>query len=174
LAWKIGNGHRARLGADLWMGSEGKHLILDQITLLLRIKGFDTLDKLADPDATNFWTQGWKLAIGLKLNDADTSELEIYITILKETQVILRDQEEKLVWKQTASGLYTPKEAHDFLIREQVQAELVCWWTKLRRINCPTKSKLFMWSVLTNKLSTWDILQKRNFSSLGRCPLCKT
>jgi len=60
---------------------------------------------------------------GLELNDADTSEMEIYITILKETQVRLRDQEDKLVWDRTASGLYTPKEGYAFLFREQVQVE---------------------------------------------------
>jgi hypothetical protein len=31
-----------------------------------------------------------------------------------------------------------------------------------------------MWSVLTNKAPTWDILQKRNFSDPGRFPLCKS
>jgi len=31
-----------------------------------------------------------------------------------------------------------------------------------------------MWSVLTNKVPTWDILQKRNFFVPGRCPLCTT
>jgi hypothetical protein len=59
LAWKIGNGHWVRLGADPWMGSEGQHLISNQLTFLLRIKGFDTLDKLVDLDATNIWSQGW-------------------------------------------------------------------------------------------------------------------
>jgi hypothetical protein len=173
LVWKIGNGHRVRLGADPWMGSEGNHLLSDHLTLLLRIKGFDTLNKLVDPDTTNFWTQGWKLATDLDLNDADTTEMERYITVLKTTQVRLRDQEDELVWDRTASGIYTPKEGYNFLIQEQVQAEPIWWWKKLWRINCPAKSKLFMWSVLTNKAPTWDILQKRNFSGPGRCPLCK-
>jgi hypothetical protein len=85
----------------------------------LRIKGFDTLDKLVDLDATTFWTQGWKLATGLELNDVDTIEMERYITVLKETQVILRDQEDELVWDQIALGLYTPKEGYNFLIENK-------------------------------------------------------
>jgi hypothetical protein len=70
--------------------------------------------------------------------------------------------------------MYTPKEGYTFLIREQVQDEPVWWWKKLWRITCLPKSKLFMWSVLTNKVPTWDILQKRKFYGLGRCSLCKT
>jgi hypothetical protein len=174
LAWKIGNGHRVRLGADPWAGSEGQHLLPEQLILHLRIKGYDTLDKLVDPDQTTIWSQGWKSVVDFGLDDVDATELERYITGLKRTQVRLRDQEDELIWDQTTSGFYTPKDGYTYLIRELVQSEPAWWWKKLWRINCPTKSKLFMWSVLTNKVPTWDILQKRNFSGPGRCPLCKT
>jgi hypothetical protein len=71
LAWKIGNGHRVRLGADPWAGCEGQHLLPDQLIFLLRTRGFDTLNKLADPDQTTIWSQGWKSLNELGLEEED-------------------------------------------------------------------------------------------------------
>jgi len=85
LAWKIGNGHRVRLGADPWTGSEGQHILSIQLTLLLRIKGYESLDKLVDTDHSTIWSQGWKLVVGIELENADAAELERYIVVLKKT-----------------------------------------------------------------------------------------
>jgi hypothetical protein len=73
------------LGADPWAGSEGQHLLPEQLILILRIKGYDTLDKLSDPNLSTIWSQGWKLTDGLELKDADAAELERYIAVLKKT-----------------------------------------------------------------------------------------
>jgi hypothetical protein len=63
----------------------------------LRNKGYDTLDKLVDPDQTTIWSQGWKSVVELELEDADAEELERYIASLKTTQVALGDQEDELI-----------------------------------------------------------------------------
>jgi hypothetical protein len=65
------------------------------------------------------------LATDLELNEADTIEMESYITVLKTIQVRLRDQEDELVWERIASGIYTPKEGYNFLIQEQVHAKSI-------------------------------------------------
>lgn len=47
------------------------------------------------------------------------------------------------------------------------------WWFKpLWKLGCPSKSSLFLWHILKNKVPTWDNLQKRNKQGLGWCTLC--
>jgi hypothetical protein len=173
LAWKVGNELRVRLGADPWMGSEGKHILSDHLIHSLRLKGLVSLNSLADQPSTTLWAQGWKSATDLDLNVEESAELKSYLTALKTSQIRLRDQEDELVWDRNDSGIYTPKEGYNHLIQDLVQAEPVWWWKKIWKVNCPAKSKLFWWSVLSNKAPTWDILQKRNFVGPGRCSLCK-
>ena len=38
----------------------------------------------------------------------------------------------------------------------------------------PIKTKITMWLSLSNKLLTWEMLQKRGFQGLSICPLCRT
>jgi hypothetical protein len=100
--------------------------------------------------------------------------MERYITSLKRSQIRLRDYEDELIWDLTTSGIYTPKDGYIKLNLDLVQREPVWWWKKIWKLACPTKSRLFMWNVLTNKVSTWDILQKRNNYGPWRCSLCKS
>ena len=36
------------------------------------------------------------------------------------------------------------------------------------------KIKIFMWLLLKKKILTWDVLQSKGFSGLGRCYFCKS
>jgi hypothetical protein len=79
LAWKVGNGLRVRqLGTDPWTGSEGKHLLSDQLLATLKQKGLNSLNSLADQPSTTLWAQGWKTASTLNLNTNDSAKLENY------------------------------------------------------------------------------------------------
>jgi hypothetical protein len=51
--------------------------------------------------------------------------------------------------------------------------ETLWWWKKLWKQRCPTKGKIMVWSILENKLPTWDNLQNKQFNGLGWCSLCK-
>jgi hypothetical protein len=100
--------------------------------------------------------------------------LDRYLTEIKRSQIRLNDREDELIWDSTPSGIYTPKEGYIQLNLEQLQREPVWWWKKLWKIKCPTKTRLFMWNALSNKVPTWDILQKRNNHGPGWCYLCKS
>jgi len=54
------------------------------------------------------------------------------------------------------------------------EREPVWWWGKLWKLNFPAKRIFFMWNVLNNKVSTWDILHKINIFGPGWCTLCKS
>ena len=47
------------------------------------------------------------------------------------------------------------------------------WWRHLWKYKCLAKSKLLMWSILEQKVSTSDILQKRQFHGPRCYSLCK-
>lgn len=174
LAWKIGNGQRFRLGKDPWPSSERQHLLSDQLIQHLHTLGIVSLNNLVDPRLTTLWSQGWKEANKLRLSEDDTIELERYINFLNISQIRLRDCENELIWDSAPSGTYTPKLGYLKLNSDMGQRETIWWWGKLWKIKNPAKTRLFMWNVLNNKVPTWDILQKRNFSGPGWCTLCKS
>ena len=49
------------------------------------------------------------------------------------------------------------------------------WWRKrLWKIQIPLKTIITMWLAFSNKLLTWEMLQKRGFERLGLCTLCRS
>jgi hypothetical protein len=91
LAWKLGNGHRFRIGKDPWPGSEGKHILSEQLIQHLHTLGYAHLNNLADPSRSTLWSQGWTDANRLGLSEEETLELERYIFYLKSSHIRLRD-----------------------------------------------------------------------------------
>ena len=57
--------------------------------------------------------------------------------------------------------------ANCFLTRDSVSTIGYIWDGKM-----PIKIKCFGWLVLTNKILTWEALQKRGFIGPGWCCLC--
>lgn len=48
------------------------------------------------------------------------------------------------------------------------------WWKPLWKLQCPEKSRMFMWCILRNKVPTWHYLQKNEKEGRRRwCSLCK-
>lgn len=71
------------------------------------------------------------------------------------------------------NGAYTPKAGYATICVGHYNRATKWWWKRLWKMQCPTKNKLFFWSILELKVPTWDILQKRCFEGPGRCCLCK-
>jgi hypothetical protein len=174
LAWNIGNGNRLRIGLDPWSGSDGSHSLTEQLVQSLHSKDFYYLSSLADPNRSTLWAQGWKDPFSLGLIEEESRELELYIHGLKLAQLRLSDSEDVLIWDVAPSGSYTPKLGYLKCHSDLFLQEPVWWWNKLWKVKSPTKTRLFMWNVLCNKVPTWDNLQKRNFVGPGWCSLCKT
>lgn len=49
LAWRIENGNQVRLGTDPWSSCERQHILPDHFINHLRLRGFITLNQLAEP-----------------------------------------------------------------------------------------------------------------------------
>jgi len=86
--------------------------------------------------------------------------LNRYITDLQQSQIRLMDCEDELIWDSYPLGIYTPNDGYTRLKLELIQRESLWWWKKIWKLNFLAKTKLFMWNVLSNKVPTWDILQK--------------
>jgi hypothetical protein len=109
----------------------------------------------------------------LGLSEEEKLELERYIFNLNSSQIRLMDCEDELIWDPAPSGIYSPKLGYLKYNSDLGLREPVWWWRKLWKVKSPTKTRLFMWNVLQNKVLTWDNLQKRNFFGPGWCSLCK-
>jgi len=173
LAWKIGSGEKVRIGVDPWQGGAQRYILPLRIVEALKERGIETLRQLADEQSTSFWMQEWRSARALGLNDDISPAFDHYISGLKSCHIRLRDRVDELIWDEDPRGFYTPKVGYRALSNDLNQRDPKWWWKKLWKINCPPKSKLFMWSVLENKAPTWDNLQKKQMVGPGWCCLCK-
>jgi len=155
------------------MGCTFDHTLPVFVVDALRRRGIVTLNQLAVPRPVGSWFQRWRRADSLGLPDQEKDYLEVYLRNLALSNIVLNDEEDSLVWEADPEGNYTPKAGYIVLSSEADQRDHAWWWKPLWKLNCPAKSKLFMWCVLENKAPTWDNLQKRSFQGPGWCILCK-
>jgi hypothetical protein len=47
-----------------------------------------------------------------------------------------------------------------------LQRETTWWWKGVWKLNCPPKSKLFMWCLLVKRVPTWDFLAEKKLKAL--------
>jgi len=81
------------------------------------------------------------------------------------------DLEDTLVWVLAADEIYSPKAGYTTLCAKRFVIDINWWWRGLWKLHCPAKAKLLWWSIMENKVPTWDNLQKRSFVGPGRCSL---
>lgn len=87
-------------------------------------------------------------------------------------QTSFKDQDDELVWSQNPTGAYTTSVGYKAVfLAEQEDCR---WWKPTWKQQAPQKAKLFFWLALSDKGSTWDILQKRTWSVPRLCLLCKS
>ena len=118
--------------------------------------------------------QGWISADDLGLVDyQDVSCWNGYLAILKASHVRLTNAMDVLVWNQSKSGKYSPKDGYLQLILDRNEMEYSWWWKVLWKLKCPLKSKIFCWFLFSDKALTWDVMVRKGKEGPGRCYLCK-
>jgi hypothetical protein len=123
--------------------------------------------------STNIWHQGWYCAETLGLEGDLKIQWENYLLALQRENIRLLDCEDELVWQKAPHGVYTPKLGYTTLSIDLLQEEPLWWWKGLWKLKAPLKSKLFMWTTLSNKVPTWDKMWKCQIEGPGWCSLCK-
>jgi hypothetical protein len=80
---------------------------------------------------------------------------------LKRAHIHLSSEEDELAWDFNAiGGVYSAKLGYLSVISEEENIQL-WWFKKLWKIQNPSKSLLFLWLMLKERVLTWDMLQKR-------------
>jgi hypothetical protein len=125
------------------------------------------LAQIGDPHTTNLWQQGWLAGPRLGLLEEDRPIWNKYIQTLRKSSIRLSVYEDELLWDSVGDGEYTPRSGYLKLTTYLQQQEPLWWWRNIWKQSCPAKGKLLIWSILENKIPTWDNLQKHLFFGLG-------
>eukprot|EP00253_Pinus_taeda_P029408 PITA_29408 len=174
LAWKVGDGKQIRIGRDPWVGCNEAFALSPGLLRHLDTKGILTLNQVERVGQSTIWGQAWKDDEALGLNARWKNEWEGFIKELQRTNVRIKDEPDCLMWAQSKSGEYSPKDGYSFLMGKKGWG---CpeWWAKeIWKLKCPTKARLFFWCIMKRKVPTWDTLQARFLAGPGCCPLCKS
>jgi hypothetical protein len=158
LAWLIKYGQSLRIGRDPSVGCIREHILPADLCTELDRGGYYYLAQVAEPLHTSMWHQVWKDGRTLGLNELETVNWDRYLRALGRENIWLNEREDELIWEGDPGGYYTPKAGYVLLSTDPIQQEVKWWWKKLWKQKCPTKGKLLTWSILENKVPTWDVL----------------
>ncbi|KAJ3676152.1 hypothetical protein LUZ60_003564 [Juncus effusus] len=98
------------------------------------------------------------------LNDLSSSILPIY-----NASTTLDDLSSRVMWRWNPNGIFSSKSAYAFIRNPGLTFR---WSTRLWKIKCPPRVKLFAWLLLHNKALTAENLAKRRWPHNERCVMC--
>eukprot|EP00253_Pinus_taeda_P034216 PITA_34216 len=174
LAWKVGDGRHIRIGRDPWIGCNEDFALSPGLLRHLDSKGITALNQVEKVGQSTIWGQAWKDDVDLGIHVRWKAEWEVFIKELQRSNVRIKDEPDCLIWAQSKSGDYSPKDGYLFLMGKKGWG-IPDWWAKaLWKLKSPAKAKLFIWCILKRKAPIWEILQARYLAGPGRCTLCKS
>eukprot|EP00253_Pinus_taeda_P030159 PITA_30159 len=161
LAWKVGDGRHIRIGRDPWVGCNEDFSLSPGLLRHLDSKGITTLNQVEKVGQSTIWGQAWKDDVDLGIHVRWKAEWEVFIKELQRSNVRIKDEPDCLIWAQSKSGDYSPKDGYLFLMGKKGWG-IPDWWAKaLWKLKSPAKAKLFIWCILKRKAPIWEILQAR-------------
>lgn len=158
LAWTVDEGDRVRLGQDPQLGSDHGHILPQPLTIVPRDKGISKLAHIANPTNTTLWSQGWRAAKDLGLEEGFHETRGTFLNALSKGQICLTEGEDKLVQGTSPFGTYTPNLDYISLNTDRALTDTKWWWKAVWKSKCPSKAKISMWDLMEKKIPTWDIL----------------
>lgn len=174
LAWKVGDGRQIRIGRDPWVGCNEAFALSPGLLRHLDSKGITSLNQVERVGQSTIWGQAWKNDVKLGINFRWKNEWEVFIKELQRSNVRIKDEPDCLMWAQSKTGEYSPKDGYSFLMGKKGWGVLDWLAKNIWKLKCPVKARLFLWFILKRKVPTWEILQARFLAGPGRCPLCKS
>lgn len=91
-----------------------------------------------------------------------------YLLKLKSSHVRLKEEENSLIWSLNPLGSYTPKDGYKALTTQSDMEVQWWWWNKVWRFKCPSKSHIFMWLLLNNKVGYFSITKSVNLGQFSK------
>jgi len=175
LFWNPGNGKQIALGKDHILGMGDSSFISRELQSSLDLWNIKTLDQININIENQSPTTNWMNNNDPGLTSALGKEWDLYrLTIIKSV-AILNAEKDKLLWfGGDDSGIPTVKNFYLNIIKTKNLTKAETWRRSIWHWKMPLKIKAFIWLALEGKIVTWDLLQKRGWEGLTRCPLCKS
>ena len=84
------------------------------------------------------------------------------------------DREDKWIWKEDASGVYTVGNVYKMLMRDHIDENQDGVFNVLWKVKIPCKASIFAWRLIRDRLPTKVNLRRRNVEiNDPTCPFCK-
>jgi hypothetical protein len=157
----LGNGQIGKFWEDRWLNGQSIGKIASQLYACIpkrRRKGQTIADGLQDHN----WARDIHSTIGIH-------EIGQYLTVWRLTErVNLTDQPDQLIWKWTASGVYSTKSCYLATFRE---AQRCTAWRLIWKTWAPPRVKIFLWLVNKDRCWTAARLRRRRLPFNQKCSL---
>ena len=125
LVWKVGNWDDVHTGIDPWVGWKWRHILPPHLIECLHNHGFYFLNDIGCPGTSMLLEQGCLSSKNIGIVDIQDALIwNGYIIILKASNVRLSDVVEELVWIQSKTGKYSPKDGYLQLIKDRTDVEI--------------------------------------------------
>ena len=170
IKWKVGCGEKAKFWEDGWK-EDGVPFKLKYPTLFSISKQQQHLIKMMG----NFTATGWEWDFKWRRQLFD-DEMEMAVKFLQDLEDISihPDREDKWIWKEDASGVYSAGSEYKKLMSAQTDENQDGVFTELWKVKAPSKAVFFAWRLLRDRLPTKMNLRRRNVEiNDPTCPFCK-
>lgn len=157
---QLGNGNTAQFWESCWLDGRAPR---DIAPLLYRLAWRKNL-KVSDQLVNQCWTRGlWRMST--------VEEMAQFVLLWDLVHgVVLNGEEDRIIWKFTADGLYTAKSAYEIQFRGSYCSFKPGYlWSAYAE----PKHRFFSWLLVQEKILTADKLQARNWPCNPLCLLCK-
>jgi len=169
VGWKIGSGDKIRFWEDVWVGNSKLKTLFPRLFSLSLNQGHKVEEVGGWEGSMWRWTLSWRRA-RFEWETVMESELGDIISRV----VVMKDENDALVWSSEANGCFTVSFAYECLGKTdrgpQIEAFRYLWKAKTF-----PNVMLTSWRVLLNRIPTRLCLRRRGvLLDTTECALCKT
>lgn len=146
---------------------------MSELILHLNQRNISVIAHIADQDNTTIFAQALKSAQELNIPPHWHQIWNNYIAALVESHIRIKEGPDEIMWCLSKNGAFNPKSGYLGLINYRQPENAQDWWQAIWKLKTPSRTKLFFWCVLSNKVPIGDSLTHRAIHRPHWCVLCK-
>jgi hypothetical protein len=175
LSWIPGNGISIKIGKDRILGMGDRSFFSSNLLSVLKDQNILTLAQVRKNSGDQSLVSSWLSSTDLELEGDLAREWEQFRSALSASGALIQEKKDTLMWiGGDNSGKPSAKNLYSSIISAKRLLKVDTWKQKIWNWKAQLKVKLFVWLALEGKILTWDTLQKRGWTGLGHCSLCKS
>ena len=174
VSFKVGNGKKVRFWEDKWLGNNTLQELHPSLFRLSVLKSKPISDFLDGPTTQVQGSTSWNFHFPRNLLDREITKLQGLLHSLEKIR-LCSTVEDRRVWLANSSGIFSCKTAFASL-RGDNSLPLNYPAKSIWKLRIPIKVKIFIWLLVSDKISVHTNLQKRrpyHYLSPGWCVMCK-